>query len=353
MIDRGVWRASGWVILAVVAVCLRQARPGRQMGTGWTEFTPMKTIQLRGAGARYTNENGIETFSTQPGDERAEARIDDDHRTGTWQFEGWVNVKAGVNGGCIHQVFKFLMIVAYPNDGGEFRQHSYQRLAATGMYDKWVRVNTIHDADAGRADVYIDGTWRGMTASKSPGPNGWYHKYGIYNSSGTRPVVQWRNVRFFKGGKGDMSSKPADGGVPVVDAGSSLPPPMPGTGACRPATAVVPRSPWRSTAVPGLVARSGSGGGAGGSGGGAGGAGATGGTGGAGGSGGTGGTGAAGRGGRGGTGSSPPAPTPETPPGGCTCAVTGVPSPAGGAIAVSGACLLALAFRRRRRRSSP
>ena len=129
----------------------------------------MKTIQLRGAGARYTNENGIETFSTQPGDERAEARIDDDHRTGTWQFEGWVNVKAGVNGGCIHQVFKFLMIVAYPNDGGELRQHSYQRLAATGMYDKWVRVNTIHDADAGRADVYIDGTWRGMVRSNEPG----------------------------------------------------------------------------------------------------------------------------------------------------------------------------------------
>src|SRR5688572_16087543 len=221
MIDRGIWRASGWVILAALAVCLRAGPAQAQMGTGWTEFTPMKSIQLRGAGARYTNENGIETFSTQPGDERAEARIEDDHRTGTWQFEGWVNVKAGVNGGCIHQVFKFLMIVAYPNDGGEFRQHSYQRLAATGMYDKWVRVNTIHDADAGRADVYIDGTWRGMTPSNSPGPNGWYHKYGIYNSSGTRPVVQWRNVRFFKGGKGDMSSKPADGGAPAADAGSS------------------------------------------------------------------------------------------------------------------------------------
>jgi hypothetical protein len=350
MSDRGVWRASGWVIPALLGLCLRAGPAQAQMGTGWTEFTPMKSVQLRGAGARYTNENGIETFSTQPGDERAEARIEDDHRTGTWQFEGWVNVKAGVTGGCIHQVFKFLMIVAYPNDGGEFRQHSYQKLAATNMYDKWVRVNTIHDADAGRADVYIDGTWRGMTPSNSPGPNGWYHKYGIYNSSGTRPVVQWRNVRFFKGGKGDMSSKPSDGGVPAADAGSS-PPPSDAGGVGLPTSDG--GRPEVSVAVDTSTGAGGAGGsttGAGGSGG-AGGAGATAGTGGAGGTGGTGGTGSAGRGGRGGTGSNPPAPVPETPPGGCTCDVSGVSSPAGGAIAVSGACLLALAFRRRRRRS--
>jgi hypothetical protein len=221
MVSRGV-RLALMVALAMAATA-GSARA--QMGTGWTEYFPMKNIQLRGAGARYTNENGIETFSTQPGDERSEARIVNDHRTGTWQFEGWVNVKAGVNGGCIHQVFKFLMIVVYPNDGGEFRQHSYQRLAATGLYDKWVRVNTIHDPGAGRADVYIDGTWRGMTESKSPGPEGWYHKYGIYNSSGTRPVVQWRNVRFFKDGKGGPTASASDGGPPPApDAGLDVRP---------------------------------------------------------------------------------------------------------------------------------
>jgi hypothetical protein len=209
-----------FALLPALLVTVLGGAAEAQIGSGWTEFTPEKTVQLRGAGARYTNENGIETFSTEPGDERAEARIVDDHRSGTWQFEGWVNVKAGVNGGCVHQVFKFLMIVAYPDGGGELRQHSYQRLNATGVYDKWVRVNTIHDADAGRADVYIDGTWRGMVRSNSPGPEGWYHKYGIYNSSGTRPVVKWRDVKFWKGGKGDTSAQPADGGFGTVDARS-------------------------------------------------------------------------------------------------------------------------------------
>ena len=212
--QQAVRRGSWLTALAVVAATVTDGSARAQIGTGWTEYNPERNVQLRGAGARYTNENGIETFSMQPGDERAEMRVANDHRSGTWQFEGWVNVKAGVNGGCIHQVFKFLMIVAYPNDGGELRQHSYQRLAATGLYDKWVRVNTIHDADAGRADVYIDGTFRGMVPSESPGPDGWYHKYGIYNSSGTRPVVQWRNVKFFRGGRGGPMAGPADGGAP-------------------------------------------------------------------------------------------------------------------------------------------
>jgi MYXO-CTERM domain-containing protein len=349
MVSRGV-RLALMVALAMAATA-GSARA--QMGTGWTEYFPMKNIQLRGAGARYTNENGIETFSTQPGDERSEARIVNDHRTGTWQFEGWVNVKAGVNGGCIHQVFKFLMIVVYPNDGGEFRQHSYQRLAATGLYDKWVRVNTIHDPGAGRADVYIDGTWRGMTESKSPGPEGWYHKYGIYNSSGTRPVVQWRNVRFFKDGKGGPTASASDGGPPpapdagldvrIVDMGEGADTGSAGAGGAA-----------------GSVGGTGAGGtGGGGSGGVAGAGGGTGGsggsppntTGGSGGGGGpmTGGTRGGSAGNRGGSsgGSAPPV-APDPAAAGCGCRVDGTRGNAALALPLA-LGLLALARRRRRR----
>jgi hypothetical protein len=131
-----------------------------------------------------------------------------------------VNVKAGVNGGCVHQVFKFLMIVAYPNDGGELRQHSYQKLGTTGIYDQWVRINTIHDADAKKAEIYINGVLKGTTPSASPGPGGWYHKYGIYNSSGTSPVVRWREVKFFKQGDGGPSAPDAGPG-PAGDAGTA------------------------------------------------------------------------------------------------------------------------------------
>ena len=211
--------------LSAILLLLGAAAPASaQLGSGWMQYTPEKSVQLRGAGARYTNENGIETFRIAPGDERSEMRVQNDHRSGRWQFEGWVNIKPGINGGCVHQVFKFLMIVAYSNDGGELRQHSYQRLAATGVFGKWVRVNTIHDADAGRAEVYIDGTLRGTVSSASPGPNGWYHKYGIYNSSSTNPEVQWRDVKFFRGpGTSPPPNAPApDGGPAAQDAGRDV-----------------------------------------------------------------------------------------------------------------------------------
>jgi len=203
-----------WLTIAVGGLVLL-GLPGvarAQVGSGWTEFFPMKTIQLRGAGAKYDNTGGIETFRIAPGDERSEMRIHDDHRTGKWQFEGWVNIPPGINGGSVHQVFKFLMIVGYSNDGGELRQHSQQRLNATGVFGQWVRVNTIHDADAGRAEVYINGTLRGTVVSKSPGPNGWYHKYGIYNSSGSNPEVRWRDVKFFHG-PGTVPPPSTDGGL--------------------------------------------------------------------------------------------------------------------------------------------
>jgi hypothetical protein len=333
-----------------------------QIGTGWTEFSPMKSVQMRGAGAKYSDENGIETFSIQPGDERCEARIDDDHRTGTWQFEGWVNVKPGVTGGSVHQVFKFLMIVAYPNDGGELRQHSSQKLGATGITNQWVRVNTIHDADAGRAYVYINGTFRGMVQSASPGPDGWYHKYGIYNSSGTSPVVQWKQVRFFKGGKGGPTAGPSDGGAVPADAGSDV----------RPADAGAEGS-GGSGGAPG----GGTGGGGAGSGGTGSGAAGSGGTGsggfGAGGSGvvgtggssepgptgprdagsSSGGTGAAGRGGAGGSAGGATSPTPDSvDAAGCGCRVgTAGPVTRDGLAATVLGCLLALACISRRHRA--
>jgi hypothetical protein len=54
-------------------------------------------------------------------------------------------------------------------------------------------------------------------ASKSPGPNGWYHKYGIYNSSGTNPEVRWKEVKVFHG-PGTVPPASTDGGVATRDA---------------------------------------------------------------------------------------------------------------------------------------
>jgi hypothetical protein len=69
-----------------------------------------------------------------------------------------------------------------------------------------------------------------MVDSKSPGPNGWYHKYGIYNSSGTNPEVKWRDVKFFHG-PGTVPPPSVDGGRPATDAAApDVAPPEEATG---------------------------------------------------------------------------------------------------------------------------
>jgi hypothetical protein len=262
-VNRKTWSTLKLGLLAPLALGAVSRNAEAQIGTGWEQFHPMKSIQLRGAGAKYDDTNGIETFSIAPGDERSEARIHDDHTSGRWQFEGWVNVKPGVEGGCVHQVFKFLMIVAYPNDGGELRQHSYQKLGTTNAYNRWVRINTIHDATARRAEIYIDGVLEGtMTDTASGGPNGWYHKYGIYNSSRTSPVIQWKDVKFFKAaGQPGPISPATDAAVGAPDAGPGAQPDT------APITVVMDASPDRDTAPAGGA---GGGSGAGGAGGGSG-----------------------------------------------------------------------------------
>jgi hypothetical protein len=179
--------------------------------SGWSRYYPTTTIQFEGAGANdeyctYWNDGGVEYFQLDKNPalviQRCEARVNDDYLTGKNEFEGDVFVTEADNM-CLHQVFNFLMIVAYPGDGGEFREHSGTFLQS-GTFGRWVHVNTIHDTAAHTAQIYLncEQVYDGGDAP-APSDAGWYNKYGLYGIQGVPPqeatsVVRWMNVAYYR-----------------------------------------------------------------------------------------------------------------------------------------------------------
>ena len=179
--------------------------------SGWTRYYPTRTVQFQGAGSNdeycsYRNDGGVEHFQLDKNPalliQRCEARVNNDYLSGKNQFEGDVLV-AEADNMCVHQVFNFLMIVAYPQDGGEFHEHSGSFLKS-GMFGRWVHVNTIHDTAAHTVQIYLDCV-RTYDKGDSPAPSdaGWYDKYGLYGIQGLPPqeptsIVEWTNVAYYQ-----------------------------------------------------------------------------------------------------------------------------------------------------------
>jgi hypothetical protein len=189
--------AFGAAVLLVGTASAAQA----QIGSGWMQYAPTKKTDLRGAGATYSNSGGVETLKMKPGDERAEVRINNNYTTGQRQFQGEVRVKSGSNGSSVYQVFggvtnaTALMIVTHNTSGGDLRRYDSQTLA-TGVYGKWIRINTIHNKNNGTVAVYIGGSHKGTFADR--GTKTHYTKYGVYNGSSSSPQSEWRNVKFWR-----------------------------------------------------------------------------------------------------------------------------------------------------------
>src|SRR5579859_154486 len=182
---------------------------------GWTEYHPTHVIQfedgsytvnppgmdLHSPYCTYTNSGGIELFKMlkDPAGriQRCEARVQNEYTTGSNEFEGDVRVTAG-NATCVHQVFLFLMLDAFPANGGEFHEHTGP-LVGTGVFGKWVHVNTIHHLASGGADIYLDCQKKLTAQARPPTGTGWYNKYGVYAVNHAPPVdmmaqSEWKNV---------------------------------------------------------------------------------------------------------------------------------------------------------------
>jgi hypothetical protein len=187
---------------------------------GWTAYPqPMTIIQfedgtyttgpagtdMHSTYCTYTNSGGIELFKMlkDPAGriQRCEARVQNEYTSGSNQFEGDVRVTAG-NATCVHQVFLFLMLDAFPGNGGELHDRTGPVLAS-GVFGKWVHVNTIHHVASGGADIYLDCVKKVTVHANPPTGTGWYNKYGVYAVNHAPPVdpmaqSEWKNIKFYR-----------------------------------------------------------------------------------------------------------------------------------------------------------
>ncbi|XP_031286074.1 citrate-binding protein-like [Pistacia vera] len=137
---------------------------------------------------------------TQP---RIEIRIQClDYSSEVWQFEGYGFVSNGTSGatiaqihGAAHGAATFILRIY----DGDMRYYS-RDLVATSMYDKWFRLNVIHDVDGGTVTVYINGVQKYSTNDKGPG-SGMYFKCGVYATLANISFYMesmWRDIKIHK-----------------------------------------------------------------------------------------------------------------------------------------------------------
>lgn len=119
-----------------------------------------------------------------------------------WQFEGTAFVPKGTSGVTIMQVFgsggsesTTLQLRIY---SGELRYYS-NRLVASNIYDRWFRVNVIHDVDQDKVTVFVDGVQKLVVNGR--GKATFYFKYGVYaapDGSSNCMESRWKGIKIFK-----------------------------------------------------------------------------------------------------------------------------------------------------------
>ncbi|CAK7346767.1 unnamed protein product [Dovyalis caffra] len=161
---------------------------------------------------RYSYEDGIRRMwvyatdkphdpnsHTQP---RTEVRMKGvDYTSGVWQFEGYGFVPNGTSGVTVAQIHgaaedsSTLILRIYD---GNLRYYSGD-LVATGLYDRWFRLNIIHDVDKDSVTVYVDGEQKYST--KGRGRSDFYFKCGVYAAPRAISYYmesKWRDIKIYK-----------------------------------------------------------------------------------------------------------------------------------------------------------
>ncbi|XP_028763871.1 citrate-binding protein-like [Neltuma alba] len=136
---------------------------------------------------------------TQP---RTEIRIKGlDYHSGVWQFEGYGFVPNGTSGATVAQIHgashgaTTAILRIYD---GNMRFYSGD-LIAKNLYDKWFRLNLIHDVDGGTVTVFIDGEKKYQTNDQGPGDL--YFKCGVYAAPAHISYYmesRWRDIKIYK-----------------------------------------------------------------------------------------------------------------------------------------------------------
>uniref|UniRef100_A0A0D9XX79 Alginate lyase 2 domain-containing protein n=1 Tax=Leersia perrieri TaxID=77586 RepID=A0A0D9XX79_9ORYZ len=162
---------------------------------------------------RFRYRNGVRTFWVYDSDKpfntathtnpRTEVRLrGHDYSSGVWQFEGYGYVPSGTSGVSVMQIHNeegaehatILMLHVY-NGVLQFYDGT---IVENNIYDRWFRLNVVHDAAASTVAVYVDGRHKFSTnaiPSKS-----YYFKFGVYmqhHDWSNCMESQWTNVTVY------------------------------------------------------------------------------------------------------------------------------------------------------------
>ncbi|CAD6258109.1 unnamed protein product [Miscanthus lutarioriparius] len=110
-------------------------------------------------------------------------------------------VPSGTSGASVMQVFgaathaTTLMLHVY--DGRLTYYHQLTKVVADRVYDRWIRLNVIHDVAAANVTVFVDGERR--LAAPGQGGKEHYFKFGVYkqHDPSHRMESRWRNVAIY------------------------------------------------------------------------------------------------------------------------------------------------------------
>nr|XP_043626151.1 citrate-binding protein-like [Erigeron canadensis] len=163
--------------------------------------------------SRYKFSNGVHKLWVMKSDKphskgsktspRTEIRIQGyDYSSGVWQFEAQGYVPRGTNGVCIMQIFgskpptatTTMLIVSNSN----LNYYTNSGIILSNVYNKWFRLNVIHDVKGNTVKVYIDGVLK----HQGPGRGGTSHyfKCGVYSGVGASDYMEsrWKDIKIFK-----------------------------------------------------------------------------------------------------------------------------------------------------------
>ncbi|GAA0171643.1 hypothetical protein LIER_25626 [Lithospermum erythrorhizon] len=162
-------------------------------------------------GQRYSNLGGVRRFWVFSNDKpfklntdtkpRTEAHVlGQDYTSGVHQFEGHVYIPRGTSGVSIMQIFggevsaSTLQLRVY---NGEIKRYR-EEVIESNVYNRWLRLNVIHNADEGQITIFINGVQKLEVADRGPGTK--YFKFGVYtqNAPSQRMESRWRKVKIYK-----------------------------------------------------------------------------------------------------------------------------------------------------------
>ncbi|KAL5999947.1 hypothetical protein ACLOJK_034624 [Asimina triloba] len=147
----------------------------------------------------YSTDKPLSRFSnTNP---RSEIRIRGyDYSSGVWQFEGYGFVPNGTSGVCIMQLFgaaihsTTVMMRVYNGSLTYYKNP----IVVPYIYDRWFRLNVIHDVGAKIVSIFIDGVLK-LTV---PDRGGAFHyfKCGVYEQDNSSYYMEsrWKDIKVLK-----------------------------------------------------------------------------------------------------------------------------------------------------------